>query len=451
MSDIKKDQIGQWLKKLERESWQLELLVSAFTIFLLIQAIDSFSGFYEDLPFAYNLDGNILSFIYLFLGLLGMSIKALSIFLIVHLMLRGFWIGTIGLRSVQSEINFKSLNYNEFFSKRLKKRIISLDEMVIKLDEMCSVIFSFSFLIISVLIAFGLYFLLLGGVSVGLSFLESLTDGWLNKIFTNLTIVAVLVILLTGIIYMIDYFSLGFFKKYKTLGKIYYPIYRFYGFVTVSIISRSIYYYLISKFSKKRIRLVYLIFGGLVFFTSITEYDQFQYFSNVEDEMVLRVNYYDDLRPADTNIVRVSIPNNVVGGSFLRLFIRYDPRDNELIRNQCPDFEPLKSEGLNLTLQMKMGEKGLLIGKQNFEGEDARKLLECHSSIYRVSVNDSLYTGNQFFYFTHPDKRQKGLVTMLSTKGFKQGQNILQIKKRGLDDDGKEVLRKYAYVPFWLE
>ena len=71
MSDIPEDQISEWLKKLERESWQLELLVSAFTIFLLINAVSAFDGFITDVSYQYNLSSGILSFGYVFLQLLG--------------------------------------------------------------------------------------------------------------------------------------------------------------------------------------------------------------------------------------------------------------------------------------------------------------------------------------------------------------------------------------------
>lgn len=451
MSDSQKKQIGQWLKKLEQESWQLELLVSAFTIFLLIQAVNAFSGFYEDIPYEYDLNVNILSIIYLFIGLIGMSIKALSFCLIIHLMLRGFWIGTIGLRSVQSKIDFSKLRYSQLFNEKLKKRIVSLDEMVTVLDEICSVIFSFSFLVISVLLSFGLYLLFLGAVAILLRYAIYLTDGWLQESLKVSSSLVFLSILFTGIIYMVDYFSLGFFKKYKWLSKVYYPIYKFYGFITVSIISRSIYYYLISKFSKKRIRLLYLFFGALVFFSTTTEYDQHQYFSDVNDELTLSNHYYDNLRDPMKNIEKVSIKSNVIDGTFLQLFLRYNPADNDIIKSKCPDFEPMKDEGLNLIFKFEFSARGLRIDNQNYEEEDFVKLLSCQSSIYKVFVNDSLYAENKYYFFTHPTNQQRGLMTMLSTSGFKKGENTLLIKKSIFDDDENETLENYAYVPFWFE
>ena len=115
MKEENQDQIRQWLRKLEQESWQLELLVSAFTIFLLIQASGAFDSFLDGIVYQYNINASLLTFVYFFLLLLGLAIKALVIFLIIHLLLRGFWIGTIGLRSVQADVDFQKLKYSDFF------------------------------------------------------------------------------------------------------------------------------------------------------------------------------------------------------------------------------------------------------------------------------------------------------------------------------------------------
>ena len=232
-----KNQVNKWLKKLERESWQLELLVSAFTIFLLIQAISTFSEFLEGIQYQYDLSDSLLTFLFLFFALLGLSLKALAMFLVFHLMLRGFWIGTIGLRSVQSNIDFDKLNYSDFFTEKLKKKVISLDNLVVMLDEICSLIFSFAFLIMSILLSFGMYTLFFGALAISISSLVGLTSGLLSTIIAGFSGILIFTILISGLLYFIDYFTLGFFKKYKLLSKLYYPFYRFYGAITLSVIN----------------------------------------------------------------------------------------------------------------------------------------------------------------------------------------------------------------------
>ncbi len=444
-----KDQIQEWLKKLERESWQLELLVSAFTIFLLIQAIGAFSDMLEHFQYEYNLNDSILSFIFLFFALLGLSIRALSIFLILHLLLRGFWIGTIGLRSVQSNIQFERLNYSDFFTEKLKKKVISLDALVVMLDEICSLMFSFAFLVISIFIAFGMYLLFLGFSALILTSVTDLLTGSMHSVAKVISIIFVLTYLISGLIYLIDYFSLGFFKKYRLISKIYYPFYRFYSIITLSVISKSIYYYLISKFSKKRIRIVYGVAIGIIVLISLVEFDQYQFYAHRDMEYTIDSNNYDNLRNSDEHIDEVSIESNVITGSFLQLFLRYDTKYNEQIRNNCPDFTPQKEDGLNWSLEIKT-DKGFQITDRKFD-EDKAQLLGCLSSFYEVKVNDSVYFDLEYFYYTHPTKNQKGVLSMISTEGFLEGKNILEVNHRFKDDEGEEQIEKVAFIPFWYQ
>lgn len=451
MSNIPEDQITEWLKKLERESWQLELLVSAFTIFLLIQATASFDEFITDIEFQYNLQSSRYSMLYLFLGLIHKSLEALVFCLVSHLMLRGFWIGTIGLRSVQSNIDFASLNYSSFFTERLKKKVISLDQLVIKLDEICSVIFAFAFLVISILMAFGLYLLFLGLVAVMLSAIGTFIPDWMDPFMVVFVLVIMLTLMFTGLIYMIDYFTLGFFKKLGWFSKIYYPFYRLYNVITISVLSRSIYYYMISKFSKKKIRLVYALAGFLLFFSLIFRFDQHPFYPERNNAYGMTANHYDNLRPEKDYISKASIASDYVDEPHFKLFIRYDARDNELINAHCEDFTPMKEDGLNWRFKTEFKNNNLHIGNQSFADEDFEQLLTCLTSVYQIFVNDSLYTDLKFRFYTHPSKSQRGIITAIPTDGFFKGENVLQLKKVTIDSAGVRTPEDFTTIPFWYQ
>lgn len=447
MSNIPEDQIEGWLKKLERESWQLELLVSAFTIFLLIGANSEFENFLVRIQYQYNLSGPI-SIGFIFLVLIQRSILALTICLVVHLMLRGFWIGAIGLRSVQSSVDFKELNYNQFFTEKLKKKVISLDRLVIMLDEICSVIFAFSFLIISILLAFGMFllFLAVSGFLVN-TVLSLLPSGSISITVSVIFAIVYAIVTLFGMIYMIDYFTLGFFKKIKWLSKVYYPFYRFYSFITLSGLSRSIYYYLISKFSKKRIRIVYFIAGVSVVSATMFSFDQYQYFPSSSIAKVVDSNYYDDERADDEYIHSVSLASKFIDKKHFQIFLRYNPADNPLIASQCPEFTPLKDDGLNLRLGIKSEGANFHITGIDYSEENQEKLLSCQQSIYEIHVNDSIYTSLKYHFFVHPSKSQKGLLTTIPTDAFLIGENILKVRK--VTRDTTESYSDFVDVPFW--
>lgn len=444
----KENQVAQWLKKLERESWQLELLVSAFTIFLLIQANIAYQDFFRGLRYAYNLNGDILAFVFFFFGLLGVSIKALTLFLVFHLMLRGFWIGAIGLRSVQPTIDFSALNYSQRFTDRLKKKVRSLDDLVILLDQVCSVIFSFSFLVISMLIAFGLYLLFLGVIVFTTRWVNNLAGETVSVLFGLLVVPLTLI---TGLIYLIDYFSLGFFKKFKWFSKYYMPFYRFYGFITFSGISRSIYYYLITKFSKKRIRWMYLFVMAIWIFSFTMEFDQKQFYSDESESYFIESDYYDDERQENQYVGILSIPSKVIQGAYMPLFIRYDPVDNSALRAICTDFDPPKKEGWNTTLRFTMRGGNVNLGADESSEDTEAKMLSCINDIYRITINDSTYEDLEMHFYEHPAKKQEGMLSMLNTRDFNHGLNKLKFEKQQLLT-GQDSLQwiEASMVTFWF-
>ena len=57
MEQEPKNPIQFWLAKLEEESWQLELLVSGFTIFLLLNAFGSLNNYLAKFEFHMQANG----------------------------------------------------------------------------------------------------------------------------------------------------------------------------------------------------------------------------------------------------------------------------------------------------------------------------------------------------------------------------------------------------------
>ena len=130
------------LEKLQEESWQLELLISGFAIFGLFTAFPKILtalnvARYEEFKYYFPL---------LFIALMACAILIFN--LLIHVILRGLWIGALGLRYVSGDIDFESLNYQHKFSKYLKRKIVSFDKYVATLENYCSVLFAVSFLLI---------------------------------------------------------------------------------------------------------------------------------------------------------------------------------------------------------------------------------------------------------------------------------------------------------------
>lgn len=182
----------------------------------------------------------------------------------------------------------------------------------------------------------------------------------------------------------------------------------------------------------------------------MVEFDQYQFFPDDGLKFTMNANNYDNLRNSDDHIDDVSIQSNIITDRYIQLFIRYDPKHNEDIRNNCPDFTPEKEDGLNWSLNINSKEGGFNITNRSF-GDDKEIMLSCLSSHYQVKVNDSIYSNLEYFYYTHPVKEQKGLISMISTDGLLEGKNILEVNRQYKDDEGEEQVEKVAFIPFWYQ
>lgn len=440
---------NDWIEYIQRESWHLELLVSGFSIFLLIQAYDGMSGAFDYLNLHVSLPGNLNGPIRGVIGILTLSSVVLTCNLIIHVFVRGFWVGTVGLRSVQDRIHLDKLGYSDFFTKNLKERVPTLDKSLEKLDTLASTIFSFTFLIVFMILSLFLYMVFMSLMSYGLTmFIQSCfdTEGLIYKILEVTFGVFMMLFLLMGIIYMIDTLSLGFFKKFKRLSKIYYPIYKFVGIVTLAGLYRSIYYSLISRFSKNKIRIALIVYILIIVLTSFFEYDQYIYYPDNGIEFKLNDIVYDDERPDGLNIWAASIPSRLIKDSYLPLFIRYRPMDNEALQMFCTDFVPKKAGGIKsgnlFSSNLDLTSRGIM---ENNPGN----ALECLADFYSVTI-DSMELKSDYYMYRHPNKEERGIAKMIDIDTLQRGKHIITVKRKWITN-GKLVDYEYVSIPFWKE
>ena len=205
----------EWLDHLQQESWQLELVISGFSIFGLISVFEPLS---YQFSLAQNL-GNTIKANLIMITLASCSILSLN--LIIHVILRGLWIGALGLRYVSGDIDFDTLNYYSKFDKFLRKRIGSFDKFIEKLENYCSIIFATSFLMIFYFLAFFICTLLF---ALLIKFITTSFDAETIAL-KILGIVLIVIFLISILLTLIDFATLGYLKKKKWLAIIYYPFY----------------------------------------------------------------------------------------------------------------------------------------------------------------------------------------------------------------------------------
>ncbi len=439
MAKDKKKSFIKWLEILQQESWQLELLISGFAIFLLASAYDQLDGFEYQINLLITGNSYFGTLLLPFQIIMG-AWYVLIINLVLHVLLRGLWISTIGIRYVSGEIDFEILKFSPKFDRFLKKRIVSFDLYIQQLEQLCSIVFGFTFLIIFILISMGLFVIgiFLLGISIT-TIIENYHKGWLS-----LLIPLLLLYLFGGLIYFIDFMTLGWIKKRKSISKLYFPIYRFFSVVTLSFIYRPLYYNLIdNKYGRK---VVLFLIPYLVIFTLISSM-RFETHSYLPDRRYLHTlgnDRYDDTWDGTKLLSVASIQSKFVSNGYLELYLPYIGKtDDQVIALLCPDLEPAK--------------KGVFfLGNSDVarDNMDADTALDCHSQRFQIIVNDSLFEDIKYRFYDHPKRKNNGLATILDVSFLSRGEHSLKIKVLFPESiAGKDTLvfRQSDTIPFWKE
>lgn len=160
--------------------------------------------------------------------------------MLVHVILRGLWIGTIGLRYVAGEIDYGHFHYAPIFRSFLEKQVGSFDDFIEKLEKACSVIFSYTFLLFLLFLSFILFIAQLFSLAyLTFSNAESSDSSQLLFAFSLFGIFFIL-----GFIVFIDFMTMGGLRKIKDphVSKVYFWIYRLFSIITLSFLYRPLLY-----------------------------------------------------------------------------------------------------------------------------------------------------------------------------------------------------------------
>jgi len=301
------------LVKLQEESWQLELIISGFAIFGLFSAIESINVAGETA----SIEGNTFYVTLHATALISCSILLFN--LLLHVILRGLWIGTIGLRYVSGDIDYDTLKYSKKFTKYLKKRVGSFDKYISNLENYCSIIFAISFLLIFYVLAFTLTIFSIYIITTFTINNDSLPEALGNSIGVPLILFVVFGMLLT----FIDFITQGWLKKKQWLSKIYFPFYWVFSFITLSFLYRPLVYnFLDNKFCRRLSFVLVPLFFIISIMTTIN-YRNSNYWttSDVSSGIYANNSNYENLLiNKDDFIDVVAIPSKVISDSYLKIF-----------------------------------------------------------------------------------------------------------------------------------
>ncbi|GAB5550476.1 MAG: hypothetical protein Sapg2KO_00670 [Saprospiraceae bacterium] len=450
MSNKSSEKLKKWLDKLQQESWQLELILTGFAIFLILglkSPIDQLFNSSLNIGLASDKFGILL----IWMGAIRLIWYFIITNLVIHLFLRSFWIALIGLRYVSGDIDFKQLNLAPIFNDFLNKKVRGFDQYIERLEKICSAIFAFTFLIIFVIISSTLFLLILQTLS---TFVFNPIEDAFGRSGEIISIIIQIALNLGALLYVIDFVTLGWLKSLNGFSKIYFPIYRLFGWLTLAPIYRPLYYNLVDNRFGRWVGLLILPYLILALVMSSVKVQYGKYFPKENTTYKLSTNRYDDTRDDSTEILNYltssSIPSKYVDRDFLEVFLPYvGSLDNPALEQVCPGIKPAQKE------KILFGAGGAInIGIRKPLEYNVDSIMLCFQNIFRLSINDSTYTDQNWMLYTHPTREVNGFLCILDIGHLKKGRHELKIQRfsRNISESDSLMQVKWLkpdFIPFW--
>jgi len=439
-----KGKIQSWLDKLQQESWQLELIISSILLLII--------GSYDDkiprllLKYQSNEGFNFAFIVAIIIPIL-LFVKSN---LIAHIFLRGLWIGCIGLRYISNDINYQSFGYANKFDRFLKKNVLEFDDYIEKLERICSIIFSYSFLMVFHFLSFSIFFTIIQSLNY---------FGWQklgNTVAEPILGIVSLLLIISGILNFIDFITIGKLKKTKYLSYVFYPFYRIYNIFSLAFLYRPIHYNFISNKlgrSYMLLMLPYMLF--LAFAGNEVNFNEYIYLPKKENgsNWVIE-NNYDNLREKSL-IKEASIDKLFYNKNEpIKLFLTVEDNEmtNQLIEILCPEITSYNRKPFTIrpfnTLRITINDEYHNQVPPKQHNQKIKKSLSCISKIYTVSIDSIRLQTQDYVFYQHPNSGEKGLLTGINTNSLENGKHKLIIQKKSLDNGTIKTGEKIE-IPFF--
>ena len=425
----------------------MELLISGFSIVLLLQGLDKTQAIKNFLQL--NATGYATAPLFVLSFYLPVSAFILLINLIFHLCLRGLWIATIGLRSVSNKVEYSRLGYADRFRAHLLKKVGSYDDYIARLEQLCSSLFAFSFLLVFTILSVFIILSILTTLGLLIAYTSETNVLGIGVFLAVILAVLLIAILPLLLLYIIDFITLGGLKRIKKpwFSKFYLPVYRVLSALTLAPLYRPLLYNMLSNRFGKRLVLfaVPYLFLLLTFFTVRLEgHPYFPSFSSSNTDILtgttVHADYYDNLRKDKDYIKVLSLPSKYVTNSYLEVFVHYLPSENKLINELLPDSAQLHSGIIS-----KMFYARPYKDRQDY-------YLSIYQKTYNLYINDSLVSNSNAAWYTHPNMQEKGVLEVLDIAYLARGRHELKLEKLDdkLDEEKEPGYNTYV-IPFWKE
>lgn len=438
-SNISTKKKPKWLRALETQSWQAELVISGLAIFGSLQLPSLLNNLVDYCLFNFSEEYMEVFFFLFIYPYFAATILIFSF--IAHLILRALWIGMLGLVSVYPNgINPDQDFFSKDYMKKFLKEYPDVNLFNKKLDDLCSTIFASSSSIAIVMVM----------ISITLSLIIIIAT-FINFLFPSFNILRI-VLILGGIFFLFSLFaSLLNSKSLRNklwVQKIHFPFTQLFGKIVYLFAMRPISYismiFMTNSKSKKTsllsltalVSVFTFVFAILLVFpllkkSNMTYFQQENYFSYRTNSSHIKATKYENLFPKKTTLLTPFIQSDIIDGATIKLFIPWLNREQSFADILCGEY--VEDE------EMTKNEKRLASTKYK---------VNCSNKYFEISLNGTIITDLKYYQHHHPINGTIGFLTYIPTKDCFPMENILKLKSHYKNEEGK---MRETEIPFIFE
>ncbi len=371
----------EWLKDIQNKSWEPEIIISGITLTSLFIISNYIYNFYGMLVQDFAVFDAISLISY---NATICILTALKLVLVLHLIMRGIWTGMVGISYVFPE-GVKKENLRE------REKNIGCERpevFVIRLEKICSLLFSFIFT--SVIFVLG--FFLLNFVIIVL-FLTGLDIKLVNNIMLYILIPSVYVFSILYAIFSKKIQKTEFAQRLSKLS----PGQNILIFVT--------------NIGRLKTFVMFGIFFLIILGISWSGFDDFSFrnrdnvwYFQKADVTKLNSDHYRDIRIEKRRINKTAVNSFNIESKTLELFIAAYKEDHFTLKqiNKDPDLKKM--------FRLTDSNPGII-------------------DLYNITIDGKALPGHRWYSIEYPETGQKGFLASIEISSLDPGPHVIRINK----------------------
>lgn len=403
----------KWLKRIQENSWEPELLISGGAFFTLLTLGDNFVYWFRDIRELMGIHFPGMNLIVFFVIV---AMEGITFLFLFHLLIRAYWTGLIGISYVFPKgikLNDKKPLLHQF--KYAIRDASDLTGYIEKIETVASLVFGITIRFVMSAIAMAITLTAIALIIFQINYLAS--------IVTLLLVGSIL------IIYVIDILTDMGIRRSPTFGRYYYPLYRFLDIISFSFVFRPITQVLLSNLKPKKILPIALLIMIPSFFSTYNVMTQTQ---------LIKPYYagklYDHKSILEGSYIPYHYLNQWEEGNFKPRF--------QLGRDIVEEYPTLM-----IFIEYTAIYDDSLVPLQEKESIT----IEDFKQSFRVLIDDTLLDLDELTFGKNPKTDRLGLIGYFDMSDLKAGKHLVTFEVQQVTETSSEWIKAYPSIPFWKD